>query len=361
MKKIILTALLGIVFISGCTQIGSLLGIKLGAKEETILTPQQGLGVTSYMLAVNEMLAGTYNYVLMSVRNHAGGANAKNIIISLENVAPFEIRECGTDYDSSHIRSSTCNNFYNDYGMPVKAHKVNQMYPDEEVQFFWNIRSPNPGVLGNMQYDHPIYYTLSYDYSQVVTKTIAGISQEELFKQSQEGPVSITGQLSSSAGEIKLTSKTQEPFVYKEDGGVIGISINFELRNQGEGIPNPGTSVTIVFKKPVDIRDGSDKVTYGDISQFGWTRVSDLSSTDAMKLEFNALSEIYPELSNTQNLLIKSISSDDLSAGPQTINVPIDFDSTLLFEPQKILTFNVYLKYNYLKEGKTQVSVLPIK
>ncbi len=357
MKHELIMMVIGIILISGCTGLEGIMnmfGISgVATKQETILQPQQGLGVTSFTIAVTDMLADTYNYVLMSVRNHAGGANAKNIMVSLENVKPFQLHECDYDRDASSIRTELCNQFYNDFGVPYKAHKINEMFPDEEVQFFWNIKAPDEGEIAKMKYNHIIYYTLSYDYAMVTTKTIAGISQDEFLRQSEEGPVTITGQQVSSAGEIKFTSTTQEPFIYLEGSGKTDINLNFEIENQGEGMATPETELIIIIKKPADttINYNNEKIT-----QFGWKNVSEMQS------EHGNLSEIYTELaSNTGDQLIRSISSDNLNSGKQTVSVPIKFDSSTFHEPQKILTFTVYITYNYLKEGQTTLSVYPIK
>ncbi len=360
MKKELLLAVAGIVLISGCTGVSNLLSnLGLGGtitKEEKVLSPKQGLGVTQFKTAVDNMVAGTYNYILMAVRNHAGGSNAKNIIVSLENVKPFLLHECGEDKDPVLPRTVLCNQFYDDYGVPYKAHKVNMMFPDEEVQFFWNIKAPSEGQIGKMQYEQRVYYTLSYDYSMVITKTIAGISQDEFLRQSEEGPVTISGKQTSSAGEIKLTSKTQEPFVYLEDGGDVSINLNFDINNQGEGILKSGTDMIIVVKKPDDT-----KVTYdsGKAEDYGWVKPSELIEEN--KTKYDELANTYPELKGGSGQYVKVIKSEDINSGVQTISLPVIFNSKDFYEPQKILTFTVYITYTYLKEGYTTIKVFPIK
>jgi len=349
MKKV-LALIIGIALISGCTT------LQETKKEEKILIPTQGLGVTSFNLAVNEIAMDTYNYVLMTVRNNAEGAQAKGIKVSLQNVEPFTLYECGVEHtDPSEKRNYLCNQFYNDYNIPYKAHYVDRMRPNEELQFFWNIKAPSKQLLANMYYTHTIYYLLEYDYTSTTTQTIFLISQNEFLTRSQEGTLQITSQTSSSPGEIKLTSTTQQPVIYTEnDPNGVSFTLSFQIQNTGEGIAKPGDEIVIAIKKPPL---GPGGVTFTNPGDYGWKSYYELS--DLFDERFPGFE--YPELNNVKSdLMVRTLKSDQINQ-PYLITLPLKFDSTGVFEPQKILTFTVYISYTYQKEGSTLLSVYPIR
>jgi len=399
MKKIII-ALMGVLLITGCTTTG-------GSTQETKIADTEGIGILEFRAIVNNMLAETYNYVLLSVRNNAGGNNAKNIKASLDNVEPFTIYECNVEHKPSTPRASVCNQFFDDFQVPYRSHNVNQMIPDEELQFFWNIKAPSNKEIVEMSYDQTIYYTLSYDYTSTVTQTIIGISQEEYLERSREGPVTLSGQTISSPGEVKLESKTQQPLIYSEGSELpLDFTLEFEVKNTGAGIPTPGTRLLVAVKKGdlTEIGNGA--------GAFGWTKYRESITCDNVRKLFGEddydscrcttgeetddcctgtekgeeattciptgynlqiltdmfdaafkpieFEELGAEDSTIrQTIMLTIVSSEQLSGSSYALLLPMQFLTQGIFEPQKILTVSAYISYNYLKEGNTQISVFP--
>ncbi|HLE06856.1 MAG TPA: hypothetical protein VI790_05865, partial [Candidatus Nanoarchaeia archaeon] len=318
--------------------------------------PTDGVGILEFRAVVTKMVSGAYNYILMSVRNNAEGSKATNIKVNLENLEPFRIYECNNEFNPGELRVYNCNQFFDDVNEPYRTHKVNSMFPDEEIQFFWNIRSPNDTIIAGMPYAHTIYYNLEYDYKTTITQTIAGISQQEYLERSKEGPVSLSGQTISSPGELKLESKTQQPIIYLEGStSPLEFTLEFDLNNKGTGVIKPGSTVIVAVKR-------DDLTSINDVSaaNLGWVNYDGVNS---LSISFNSL---FPETefeelnANARSkLYLKSISSDELTSGKQSIMLPVRFNTQNVYEPQRILTFSAYISYSYLKEGSTSISVYP--
>jgi hypothetical protein len=325
-------------------------------EEETKITMDQGIGVLDFTALVNRMLTDTFNYVIITVRNNAEGSSAKNIRVSLENVDPFYIYECNEAHNPSDNRATVCNQFFDDFGIPYKGHKINEMLPNEEIQFFWNIQAPSDSKIVGMKYDHTIYYILEYNYTSTVTQTLAAISQQEFLERSQEGPVSLAGQTLSSPGEIKLQSRTQQPLIFIEASPEpFDFTLDFRVQNVGRGVVKPGTSVLIAIRKDALTEVNTDKA-----EEFGWKQYGEDDDLDERFDETFNLIE-YPELSQAvrEDLMLLEIEGNILSLEGYSITLPITFDTSNIFEPEKILTMTAYISYRYLKEGSTSLSVYP--
>ncbi len=414
--------------ITGCTNLNT-----TKEKEEVKIKTTEGIGILSFQAVVNKMLTNTYNYVLLTIRNNADGSSAKNIKVKLENVEPFTLYECSEEHNASDIRENVCNDFFDDVGISYRSHKLNQMLPDEEVQFFWNIKAPTDNQIVGMQYQHTVYYSLEYDYTSTITQTIAGISQSEYLKESKEGPVTLKGQTISSPGEIKIESKTQQPIIYLEGGASdepTNFNLELEITNKGEGVPKPGSSILIAVKKdPLTQIDEKayemnwypyDKTNQTSFEEFCTNYATHYSceqesvvprnadecyyyvnnnekinclnnfneelntqycnqDTDCIKYYDERMSgkltrmfdntfkpidytELGAEDSSTRKgLILSSINSEELNSGNYNLILPITFDTSGIYEPQKILTFTTYISYIYLKEGSTSISVFPSK
>lgn len=347
MKKTIILVM-GVLLLSGC--------IRQETTTETKITSSQGIGVLEYRAVVNQMLTGTFNYVLLSVRNNAGGSSAKNIRASLENVQPFRMYECNQEQNPSAERLAVCNQFFDDVGIPYRSHRVNQMLPNEELQFFWNIKAPPGEEIVNMQYSQVIYYTLEYDYVSTVTQTIVGISQEEYLERSQEGPVSIAGQTITSPGEIRLESKTQQPLIYSEGSPTpLEFMLQFDIKNVGNGVIKPGTDILVAVKK-----DALTSVKSSEAGDLGWDLYGDnTGKTNTFDNAFPAIEFQEITQSVRDDMWLLEIDGDQLNQGSYSITLPMEFTTTDIYEPQKILTISAYISYTYLKEGQTTISVYP--
>ncbi|MFA5406335.1 MAG: hypothetical protein WC307_03180 [Candidatus Nanoarchaeia archaeon] len=347
MKKSLI-AIMGLLLICGC------LGNNT-TSTETKIQSTQGIGVLEFKAVVDDMIASTYNYLLLSIRNNAEGSSAKNIMVSLENVEPFMIYECNQEHAPNEKRTSVCNQFFDDVGEAYRTHKINNMLPDEEIQFFWNIRAPTEQEIVNLAYDQTIYYSMSYDYTTTVTQTIAGISQAEYLERSKEGAVTLSGQTISSPGEVKIESKTQQPIIYTEGSSIpLDFTLQFELDNVGTGVPKPGSTIIVAVKS-----DESTSVNEELARRAGWLQYSEIQS--AFDAKFPLIE--FEELTSTirEGLWITSIDSSLIRSSSYSLILPVQFNTGNVYEPQKILTFSAYISYTYLKEGSTSISVYPVE
>ncbi len=342
-------SIIGLLLIVGC--------VSNQKPVETKIDSTTAIGVLDFRAIVTKMLTNDYNYVLLSIRNNAGGNNARNIIASLENVNPFTIYECQSEHKANDL-GTRCNEFFDDVNLPYNTHRVEKMMPDEEIQFLWNIKSPSNEEIVNMVYDHTIYYTLTYDYTTTVTLTVAGMSQSEYLARSKEGPVTLHGQTISSPGELRIESTTQQPIIYNEGSDApLSFSLNFKLHNNGNGVVTPGSYVIIGVKlDPLVSKSDS-------ASDFGWLDYY-VSNDSFSRLIDNAFLIIdYPELTSTvkSEMVWIKIPAEQLVSDDYSLTLPVELNTQNIYEPEKTLTFNVYIYYNYMKEGSTTISVYPTK
>lgn len=336
-KKVMIGSIALIFLIIGCTETKT---------QETVLTKAQGVAVTSFRPAVNRIGMGGYDYVLLVLRNNAEGVQAENIYVSLENVEPFKIQECGVLHNPSDVRVAVCESFYNDLDQPYKTHYIEQMFPDEEIQFFWNIKAPEKEELANMYFKHSIYYSILYSYKVSSTDNILAMNQQEYFDKTEEGATITPGGATTSAGEISITPKTQQPIIYTTSEEPTEFLFSIEIANTGEGVPNPNTPIRVVVDYPESDYLSTSNERY---SGYGWRAYND--NTDKKYFEGITISE---------NALIKEIQPDVLYE-PFTINLPFSISGGNIYEPEKTLTFNIHISYGYMKEGLTEIESYPIK
>lgn len=372
--------IMAIILLSGCVS-------RPVATEEVKISKTTGIGVLDFGVVVQEMVADTYNYIILSIRNNAEGNNAKDIRASLDNVEPFTIYECNLEHEPTDLRVDVCNQFFDDYDVPYRSHKINEMIPDEEIQFFWNVKAPTDSEIVDMGLEHTVYYTLEYNYTSTVTQTIAAISQEEYLELSKEGPVSLSGQTISSPGELKLESNTQQPLIFSEGSEVpLDFTLEFDITNTGDGVPMPGTRILVAVKK-------GDLTEYGENLR-GWTAYGkDMScetlsdypdlysqecdtghtsySPGTIDKQFltNWFDEVFPYIEFDElgaeggvirdDLMLTSVSAEQLRGSSYSLLLPMKFKTLGIFEPQKILTVSAYISYKYLKEGYVKVDVFP--
>ncbi|TFG99445.1 MAG: hypothetical protein E4H14_20275, partial [Candidatus Thorarchaeota archaeon] len=122
--------------------------------EETVLYNFEGIGTLSFGLPVipGQSPSGTIQvvppdgdaYISLLLRNNAEGDYASNIIVRLENVEPFLIKECHNEKSPSAYRDAgeNCAPYSEDGGLMYSEHKLGEMYPDQEVEFFWTLVAP---------------------------------------------------------------------------------------------------------------------------------------------------------------------------------------------------------------------------
>ncbi len=315
---------------------------------QSTTSPSEGITVQEFKPVVSKMFVNTYNYILFSIKNNVKGSSAKGIEVSLENLEPFKVYECGKDHAPDEVRTTICNQFFNDVDLPYNTHFVDRMLPNEELQFFWNIHAPSSYEIGNMPYTHTIYYVLKYNYTTEITQSIVVITQEEYLNKNKEGKVTLVGKTLSSPGELKLISKTQQPIIYLP-GGKTDFALEFKLSNKGDGIVSPGTDIIIGLQK-----DPRTSVKSGE--EYGWVKYGDNALSKLFDFFFPL--EEYPSI-DRKNLWVYRIPSSEFLNNEYSLVLPVEYDAANTYEPQSILTFNVYISYTYMKEGQTKISVYP--
>ncbi len=95
-----------IIILAGCTATGP-------SKTESKLKSNEGVGALEFRVGTTTLLPAGQEYVELVIRNNALGDDAKNIVVSLDNVAPFKIVECGGAYEPNTYRAQCPNNDYN--------------------------------------------------------------------------------------------------------------------------------------------------------------------------------------------------------------------------------------------------------
>ena len=234
---------------------------------ETVLYNFQGLGVLSFGLPVIPGQSPSGNiqitppdgdaYISIHVRNNAEGDYASNIIVRLENVEPFLIKECHEERSPSDIRTENCPPYNEDEDLIYSEHKLGEMYPDQEVEFFWTLVAPESQQIADMFYDHIIYYAVEYDYKVTASQVIYAMTQaEKTSRLSEDKPVS--GSMSSTHGEIKFTPNFNEPLMYStSQSSGQDLVLKYKIYNSNAaGTIKPGTKINITVTLPGE--QGSD-------------------------------------------------------------------------------------------------------
>jgi hypothetical protein len=315
MRKAIFLLLL-IILSFGC--------IEFGAEKE--LEPTQDLGILRKGFVRGEIPIDSIVYFSVLVRNNRLGKEAKNIIISLENVYPFTVSECGEkDISPDAAREETgivclTGIFDLDEELQHRQHGVSFMLPGEEIDFFWGLKAPTNLTIMDMVYDHTIYFTIEYEYEVSVLKKVFAMSYDEYYRRVTSGEKELRGELTASAGAIKIDTIIDEPARY-DPGSPTEFTMVITLENVGDGLLMPGSKLKLSIEHPEGVKPIDVNCTQ---------RICDLGEISP--------GEIIPQY---------------------MIAVRWKLDPT--YEPVKVLSFWIRATYKYMLEDKAYVKVYPIK
>ena len=378
MKKIILliTGIFLIAFLMGC------LGAT-GDFKETKLDVEEGIGVIG-TLRIEELRPGLAGYISLTIRSNLEGAGASDIIISLDNVRPFKILECGEEIsDVSENRKDTpgcLGNLDMDRDLPFKSRGTSRVFPGEELEVFWRLRAPGKDDISDIALRHPLYYSVEYTYSVNFRQNIIFMSQEEMLRRRERGEDYILhGETGSTAGEIRFSGATRQPIYYAfdfEPGGDAESEFDFVLSysvdNRGKGFP---LSDIVIILESLD-----DGVSYdlNLLEEYRWQTYENMKEEtchDGDK-EVNCIEwleeifdEAWEESIDHENALYRIIRRHDF-IDRFNIHTPLhitggrDGEMTKLRDgniPLTIYSFNVHAAYRYYIEGKEYINVYPLR
>lgn len=381
----------------GCSFFGG------GVANETKLDVEQGLGVVG-TLQIDELNPGLDGYIALTVRNNVGGESASRVYVSLDNVEPFKLYECGAFHTSSSELRNCTGTFSLDKGLPYRTHGESKMFPGQELEFFWRIRAPTTDEISNIALRQTINYDLEYDYKTTFVQNIIFMSYQERLRRSHAGEsYNVEGEASSGAGELRVTGITPQPVGYQfadatnfaaheED---FSFNLQYSVKNEGNGLPR--SDVVVLFEiprgkitpsKPDIAPDNGSATTENLMAQYGWYYFNDLEKSTNVKCTVN-IGEIpqnctywirgtygndfkayFDTAAKENRLLVKIVPATDF-INEFTLTIPLKFvggDTTygmtgLKYQqiPLQIYAFKVHNMYRYFTEGSSEIVVYPIK
>jgi len=243
-----------IILLAGCTQ-------QTGPQYETLNTeitcpPTQEICILGNPGLLNEMsiYSDTDTVFSLVLRNNLEGDEARNVEVKLKNLSPFYVVE-GYNYNTDI--ANTCSisagvwkpyeiresiyvpepQFISDFGLPFASKMLDIMYPNEEVEFLWNLRTPSRQEIANVAYEHSIDYEISYDYKTSILQTIYAISEQEYQRMLSLGDdlTAKKGTITSSIGALNVESIIEEPV--RVSGENSQFSLTYKVNNKRNGIP----------------------------------------------------------------------------------------------------------------------------
>lgn len=363
--------LIFLALIFGCT------GGTQGPANETKLEVTEGVGIVG-TLKIDSLNPGLDGYVTLTVRNNLGGEIARNVIISLDNVDPFKIYECGAPHNASDNRTECAGQLDLDRNNPYATHETSRLSPGEEIDVLWRLRAPNADTISNIALKHPLYYNVEYTYRTSFHQNIVFMSQQEQLRRKQAGEdYQISGESGMGAGELRISGTTQQPIIYffnNEQGpetANFSFPLQFSVENQGTGIPM--SDVIVLFEYPVSTATGQTPVVPDDeMSIYGWYNWNNANApTNYLQSKENINSTFGDDFSTMggtdhSRLLYKVVKKEDFIKSFD-IFIPLKLTAAELTNlkysntPLKIYTFKVYTMYTYFIEGKDYINVYPIR
>jgi len=380
-------SLILIAFILGCTGGGETVA------NETKLEVTEGVGIVG-SLKIDSLNPGLDGYISLTVRSNLGGEPANNVTVSLDNVSPFQIFECGGYQFPNTLRNCT-GQFDLDNGISFRSHKTSRLAPGEEIDVFWRIEAPDNNTISNIALKHPIYYDVEYTYRTGFHQNIIFMSQQEQFRRKQaEEDYQISGESGMGAGELRISSTTQQPmiFFFNEPSGTsekanFSFPLQFSVENKGTGMPL--SDVVVLFEYPISQITGQAPIlpeatahTYG---WYTWETWDGILVVNGVKRQCNdgntsincktwitkTFGDDFDSIGGTNKndkgrLLVKVVAREDF-IDSFNLFVPLQLTATELNNlkntnaPLKIYTFRLFTMYTYFIEGKDYINVYPIK
>ena len=352
MKKLLLASVLLIFLALGC--VGN------EERKETKLQVNQGLGVIN-VYSPPDFTPKTTGTFSITVRNNLEGFYAKNVIATLENVRPFKIFDCGKENDPLETRS--CSGSYElDKGLLVSQHGVKMLAPGQEIIFTWYLVAPSSEEIANIALEHPLYYLVEYDYAETVSQNIVMIHEKEYQRIIQSNESLPVGTSFSSAGELRVYTKTPQPIRYQFVDSAVPITLIFELKNEGSGYPV--SDVLLVAQLPKGI--GSTEST----EAHGWYSYEDFNEdcyNGSAEIDCKEwLEEMFKDYDFSKgNFLIKKL-DHTLNFQDVFVYLPVEVTQREMSKLKssntlsKTYPFSLYIVYRYATEGKTYIKVYPL-
>ena len=247
-----------VVLVFGCVQTTT------DVSEETELRVFEGLGATYFgtptfggqtpAFSTQIVRPNEEAYISLILRNNIEGETAENVVISLDNVEPFKISECGVEHDPAELRieESNCITWFDTLGYNYKTFSIPSVTPGEEVETIYVLKAPAADQIANVYYEQDIFYNIQYQYRTSMFQSLLGMSQDEYRTRLSLG-TQISGSQSNTAGAISIKQKTTTPVIYSLDVEK-AFSVEYDLSNNGEGIVQPGSKLRVTFTYPNNIK-----------------------------------------------------------------------------------------------------------
>lgn len=285
MKKTIIALMLVVLFL-GCTaQDTSDTTPTLNVETRCESTEDLCIIGTPGLLNQDSIYSGSDTFFSLVLRNNLEGQEAYNVEVQLKNVGPFRIVEGYETYNDKqgvcqlevgvwkpHDKRSIFNSpnpqFVGDLGEPFAVHMLDVMYPDEEVEFQWQLRSPDYQEIANVAYEHGFNYVVSYDYKSGLLQTVYAMSEEEYQRQlSQTGSEPTTsGTTTPSVGALHISSNVDEPVRVQGEGSQFAIT--YEVYNQRVGVPL--TPALFLLQYPEGVRNVGTFIGPQSLDSYGY-------------------------------------------------------------------------------------------
>jgi hypothetical protein len=318
--KILSIGLFMLIILAGCTQNTSQEYEPINV--EVACPPSQEICVLGAPGLLNELSIYSDSETSFSVilRNNLEGDEARNVEVKLKNLSPFYVIEGYKFYSGVSVESIittgrqvnetdlTCYvsqgrwkpdeerqslyvpepQFISDLGLPFASKMLDIMYPNEEVEFIWNLETPSRQEIANVAYEHSIDYEVSYDYKSSILQTIYAISEQEYQRVlSLSEDISLRkGTMTSSIGALNVATTIEEPV--RVNGVNSQFSVTYKVNNKRSGIPlNPAL---FLFQYP----KGTDFVGAfsgkNSLNSYGY-------------IDLKAAAEYYQDINETEQLI----------------------------------------------------------
>ncbi len=416
------------IFIAGCTSSDNKVTVQETAEvdnqpaeqlcdsnEDICVLGEPGFLGRHYIMSNHDI---TYTVTL---RNNLYGREARNVKVQLKNVGPFKIVEgvnpteidgtcvlsqgVWSSGDIRDVRNSPQPQFIDDLGQPFSVHFLKVMYPDEEVEFSWNLRAPDYHEIADVVYPHTIDWSVSYDYTSGLLQTVYVINEEEYQRELRVNGVEpkTTGTVTGEVGAIDIDTVVDGPepvrvqnnndqfniiyiinknrdgylvspmlFLLQYPDGVSFAGREFDgpgfLQEEGYLDLNSVVQYYINKKGPAGFLTGTvclpeDYDPYDEIYSNIRSDVGECEEGyKAVTLDdlFSYIHENFPDLEinySNPNIVLKFRYPVDLLEPDQKIYFPFRLDENV--EISKYYTFRLKTKYRFSFEGHTDVSVVP--
>ncbi len=354
-----------------------------GDFEETKLDVEEGVGLID-TLRIEELRPGLSGYVSLTVRSNFEGAGSSDVRISLDNINPFLILECGEEWGKEALDEKRPENCFGqldqDEFLPIRTRGTSRIFPGEEIEVFWRIRAPSKDEISDIALRHPLYYNVEYIYSVNFRQNIIFMSQEEMIRRRERGEDYVmTGETRSTAGEIRFSGATRQPIYYSFDypaGGPpetrsFDFVLSYSVENRGKGFPISDIVLIMTYPK-------EDGVYYNEdiLRDYGWhTGLNDLTCHDGneegVDCENWLKEDVFEEdewrrIVAGDNVLFRVVDRRDF-IDRFNIHTPLIITSDRMNVlrdrniPIEIHSFNVYAAYRYYIEGKEYINVYPLR